>query len=87
MSQTDVIQNALAKVSDADVRKIHEVVKRASAFARKHLGHFDAVSCELDVTVVHATVGLKLDQMLSADDFNFMHDVRPRFAKPQEQAA
>lgn len=35
----------------------------------------DRTAVSMDVITVHNVVGLKLDDMLSADDLNFAHDV------------
>jgi len=35
----------------------------------------DRLSTIMDLEVVHGTIGLKLEELLAADRFNFFHDV------------
>lgn len=36
---------------------------------------FDRMSLIMDIEVVHAEIGLKLNELLNADDLNFAHDI------------
>lgn len=50
---------------------ISEIAKRAKA-----LGHpDDLLTINMDIDAVHREIGLKLNELLKADDFNFAHDV------------
>lgn len=49
-----------------------EIVKRADAM---NMLMFDRMSLMMDIEAVHAEIGLKLDELLNADDMNFTHDI------------
>lgn len=49
-----------------------EIAKRADALG---IMMFDRMSLMMDVEAVHAEIGLKLDELLNADDMNFTHDI------------
>lgn len=49
-----------------------EIAKRADEM---NLLMFDRMSLMMDIEAVHAEIGLKLDDLLKADDFNFGHDI------------
>lgn len=49
-----------------------EIAKRADALGIMML---DRMSLMMDVEAVHAEIGLKLDELLNADDTNFTHDI------------
>jgi hypothetical protein len=50
-----------------DADKVFAIVDRANVN--------DRASLSMDLFTVHNTVGLKLDELLAADDFNFFHDL------------
>lgn len=49
-----------------------EIAKRADALG---IMMFDRMSLMMDIEAVHAETGLKLDELLNADDVNFSHDI------------
>lgn len=49
-----------------------EIAKRADALG---IMMFDRMSLMMDIEAVHAEIGLKLDELLNADDINFTHDI------------
>lgn len=49
-----------------------EIAKRADALG---IMMFDRISLMMDIEAVHAEIGLKLDELLNADDENFTHDI------------
>lgn len=49
-----------------------EIAKRADEM---NLLMFDRMSLMMDIEAVHADIGLRLDDLLKADDFNFGHDI------------
>ena len=49
-----------------------EIAKRADALG---IMMNDRMSLMMDVEAVHAEIGLKLDELLKADDANFTHDI------------
>jgi hypothetical protein len=51
---------------------IAEIAKRADEMG---LMMFDRMSMMMDIEAVHAEIGLRLDDLLKADDFNFGHDI------------
>lgn len=51
---------------------IMDIVKRADEM---DLLMFDRLSLMMDIEAVHAEIGLKLNDLLNADDLNFSHDV------------
>lgn len=55
-----------------EVKKIHKIAKRAS----KMIPEIDLMTVSMDIEAVH-THGckLRLDDLFTADDFNFIHDV------------
>lgn len=52
--------------------KIAEIAKRADETG---LLMFDRMSLILDLEAVHGEIGLKLEELLNADDLNFSHDI------------
>lgn len=61
-------------ISELDYVIISQIVKRA----RKEYGDMinDYMSLEMDLCAVHANCGgLKLKELLNADNFNFCHDI------------
>lgn len=55
-----------------DYSKIVDIAKRAD---KEGLLVFDRFSLIMDLQVVHNTIGLRLDDLLNADNFNFAHDI------------
>ena len=51
---------------------IVEIAKRAEEM---DLLMFDRMSLIMDIENVHAEIGLKLNDLLNADDLNFSHDI------------
>lgn len=51
---------------------IMDIVKRADEM---NLVMFDRVALMMDIEVVHAEIGLRLSDLLNADDLNFAHDI------------
>ena len=49
-----------------------EIAKRAEEM---DLLMFDRMSMIMDIENVHAEIGLKLNDLLNADDLNFAHDI------------
>ena len=61
------------KVSKDDARLISMIVDREAA---RSPVQFDRMSMEMDITACHANgCPLKLVELLTADEFNFTHDV------------
>lgn len=58
--------------SKDDFMKIADIAKRADEAG---LLMFDRMSLILDLEAVHNEVGLKLEELLNADDANFTHDI------------
>ena len=69
----DQINFASTKEEAAIIRKIAE---RAFLLFRSHGLHMDRMDAEMDVTATHLNgCPLKLQELLDADDFNFIHDI------------
>lgn len=51
---------------------IMQIAKRAED---KGLMLFDRMSLIMDIEAVHAEIGLRLADLLNADDYNFSHDI------------
>lgn len=49
-----------------------EIAKRADEMG---LAMYGRMSMKMDIEAVHAEIGLKLDDLLNADDMNFTHDI------------
>lgn len=63
-------------VVDRDAHLIRKIVDRAIAVGLKHGARFDRMSTQMDITACHANGNpLRLDDLLAADDFNFLHDI------------
>jgi hypothetical protein len=63
------------KVTERDARLIDKVVDRVRRDVRMNALRRQTFDWHMDVLVVHATVGLDLQRLLDADDFNFRHDI------------
>lgn len=55
-----------------EILTIVEIAKRAEGM---DLLLFDRMSLIMDIENVHAEIGLKLNELLNADDLNFAHDI------------
>ena len=64
-----------SKITKKDQKIIDRIVKRAMVASRKHNLGLDVVSVEMDIKAVHLKTRLELERWVSADDFNFAHDV------------
>lgn len=54
---------------------IHQIAQRAVKMAKEAGVEYDTLDAEMDVTAVHANGNpLRLEEFLSADNFNFAHD-------------
>ena len=62
---------AFSKTTKEEYEVIFDIVKRAKSIGVKR----DPLSLEMDIEAAHENCPLKLDELLKADDFNFMHDV------------
>lgn len=51
------------------------IMKIAERADEKGLLLFDRLSLIMDIEAVHAEIGLRLTDLLNADDMNFMHDI------------
>jgi len=64
------------KLTKTDSRIITEIAQRAVKQYGEHGVELDMQSTEMDVAAVHINCGgLRLLELLSADDFNFAHDI------------
>lgn len=64
------------KTTSEESELIDAIIDRAEKLAQENNRKFDYVSCRMDITAVHANGNpLLLLDLLSADDFNFAHDV------------
>lgn len=51
---------------------IVEIAKRAESM---DLAHYDRMSLIMDIEVAHEQFGLRLDELLKAEDLDFAHDI------------
>lgn len=51
------------------------IMKIAERADEKGLLMFDRLSLIMDIEAVHAEIGLRLEELLNADDANFAHDI------------
>ena len=51
---------------------IMKIVERAD---EEGLMNFDRISLMLDIETAHKEIGLRLSDLLNADEFNFAHDI------------
>jgi hypothetical protein len=63
------------KVTERDVKLIGKVVDRILRDVRMNALRRQPLDWRMDVFVVHANVGLDLQRLLDADDFDFSHDI------------
>lgn len=61
-----------AKWTTQEAEIVHKVIQRANSLFSSPV---DALSLEMDLAATHAYIPLDLQQLLDADDFNFIHDV------------
>jgi hypothetical protein len=52
-----------------------QILDRAAALSQKVGVPFDRLSLDMDLSATHASMPLRLADLLAADDFNFAHDV------------
>ena len=72
------MKSASFEVGKDEARLLHLIAKRAVRMAAINGWIYDIMDADMDVTACHANgckLKLKLDELLSADDFNFAHDV------------
>lgn len=64
------------KVSKDECRVITKIAQRAVAMAAMADTQYPFMDAEMDVTACHANGNpLRLNELLGADEFNFVHDV------------
>lgn len=69
-------KHPLDQVRQAEIDTIHQIAKRAVAVYAKHNVRVEHVDTLLDVMAVHQKIQpLRLDDLLNADDLNFIHDI------------
>ena len=51
------------------------IMRIAEKADEKGLLLFDRLSLIMDIEAVHSEIGLKLNELLNADDMNFSHDI------------
>lgn len=54
-----------------DYETIHKIVERARALGVNR----EVFALNMDISAAHENCPLRLDDLLKADDFNFLHDV------------
>lgn len=59
------------KIKKNEYHKISEIINRTM----KSVKIKDRMSAEMDIMAAHLVCRMNLDKLLSADDFNFFHDV------------
>lgn len=59
------------KINETDKVIIHKIAMRAT----KHIQDVKMFHIDMDVSACHICNPLKLQELLDADDFNFVHDV------------
>ena len=70
-----MIQWNKLKISGTDLKLITKITKRAFTLFQE-LGYgVNPMTVSMDLEVVHGTIGLQLNEMLEADNGNFMHDI------------
>ena len=69
-------KSASFEVGKDEARLLHLIAKRAVRMAASNGVVYPFMDADMDVTACHANgCKLKLDELLSADDANFAHDV------------
>jgi len=63
------------KVTKSDLNIIHEIAKRAVDIAEKGGYKIDYMTMEMDITACHISNPLRLNELLSANNGDFGHDV------------
>lgn len=59
-----------------EIELINKIAWRALRLAKeKAQREIDLMDLEMDLTATHASNPLRLDDLLNADEFNFVHDV------------
>jgi hypothetical protein len=62
-------------ISKPDLEIIKNITARAASIAQQHGHDYDLMSGTMDISSAHLDMPLRLDALLEADDFNFIHDV------------
>lgn len=60
------------KLSEEDSQIIHKIAKRT---VKQFIKEIDLLTVDMSVGACHISNPLKLQELLEADDFNFVHDV------------
>lgn len=63
------------KLTPTERTLVQAIVDRASEMYKENGPERPRLDIEMDVHAVHTSVGLRLDDLLRADDFNFSHDI------------
>lgn len=63
------------KLTKEDLTIIRKITKRAVEIAKKQGYEINYQTMEMDISACHISNPLKLQELLSADDGNFGHDV------------
>lgn len=74
-SRQTVIIRAYERVGANDRILLNKVLDRALALAASFGRPMNRLSLLTDLMIAHATVGIRLNELLAADDGNFAHDV------------
>ncbi len=69
---TNFFNEVKKQMEKAEKLTVVEIAKRAEEM---DLLMFDRMSLIMDIENVHAEIGLKLNELLKADDLNFAHDI------------
>lgn len=63
-------------VSKTEHALIADIADRTTAMAQRNNINYDRITVEMDITAVHANgCPLRLEELLSAEPFDFSHDV------------
>ncbi len=54
---------------------VAQIASRAVELYSAHGVGLTRLDCMMDIEAVHETIGLKLEELLNADDGNFAHDI------------
>lgn len=74
--QIEILTNFFKEVkSQMEKVKKLTIIEIATRAEKMDLLMFDRLSLIMDIENVHAEIGLKLNELLNADDLNFAHDI------------
>lgn len=59
------------KITDEEMEVVDKIVKRLSKLRKIP----DTLNAQMDISAAHISNPLRLNDLLSANDFNFLHDV------------